>query len=147
MKFTWTIDSFSHLTDRLNSLREFRRLGLYERGKRPQFGHEGSHFLDASKLDFESYHLSVKSGSELVGYARISPCTSKYSVCRDIFGYENLRTRAASVGLDLANVFEVSRWTVSPQFIGSKLSLDIVISAHEFVRRSLKGKALVAAVG
>jgi hypothetical protein len=114
----------------LAEISEFRGRILYANGRRPRFRREGGGYADDDPLDPQSFHVTARTGGELVGYTRIRPLP-EYSQSSLGQVATRFQFEAALEEMRLArnDCLEVSRWIVAPSVRGTAVGATLVVSA------------------
>lgn len=131
----------------LAELSQFRGRILYANGRRPGFRQPGSGYADDDPLDVNSFHVTVRTEGQLVGYIRIRPLPEhgQSSIGLLITGRE-FATLLQEMGLARHACLEVGRWTVAPPARGTAIGRTLVLSAWA-VGRWLGKRRLIATAG
>ena len=131
----------------LREISEFRGRILYADGRRPQFRLEGGGYADDDPLDAGSFHITVRSGGDLVGYIRIRPLPDHFqSSLGRLVTKRQLEAALQEMKLTQNDCLEVSRWMVAPSARGTTVAPNLVVSAW-VVGRWLGKRRLFATVG
>jgi len=131
----------------LTELSEFRGRILYADGRRPGFRRNDGRYSDDDPLDSRSFHVTVRTDGELVGYIRIRrlPEYSQSSLGR-LVTRRQFEEVLEELRLTSNDCLEVSRWIVAPSARGTAVAPGLVVSAWA-VGRWLGKRSLLATVG
>jgi hypothetical protein len=131
----------------LADLSEFRGRILYASGRRPRFRREGGGYDDDDPLDALSFHVTVRTDGDLVGYTRIRalPEYSQSSIGRLVTKCQ-FEAALEEMRLTRNDCLEVSRWIVAPSARGTAVGATLVVSGWA-VGRWLGKRRLLATVG
>jgi hypothetical protein len=136
------IDSFV-----VAELSEFRGRILYAGGRRPQFRRDDGMYADDDPLDSRSFHVTVRTADDLVGYIRIRPLPEcSQSSLGQLVTPAQFEGALDEMRLTQNDCLEVSRWIVAPCARGTEVAGTLVISAWA-VGRWLRKRRLLATVG
>jgi hypothetical protein len=131
----------------LAELSEFRGRILYANGRRPRFRREGGGYADDDPLDPRSFHITVRTDGNLVGYTRIRPLPDySQSYIGRLVTRGQFEAALEKMRLARNDCLEVSRWIVAPSARGTAVAPTLVVSAWA-VGRWLGKRCLLATVG
>jgi hypothetical protein len=131
----------------LTELSEFRGRFLYADGRRPRFRREGGGYADNDPLDSRSFHITVRTGGDLVGNVRIRPLPEySQSALGRLVTRRQFEAALKEMRLMRHDCLEVSRWIVAPPARGTAVAPTLVVGAWA-VGRWLGKRRLVATVG
>jgi predicted GNAT family N-acyltransferase len=131
----------------LAEISQFRGRILYANGRRPRFSRHGGGYADDDPLDVSSFHVTVRTEGELVGYIRIRPLPEhdQTSIGRLVTGSQ-FAAVLGEMGLARNDCLEVGRWTVAPPARGTAIGRTLVLSGWA-VGRWLRKRRLIVAAG
>jgi hypothetical protein len=131
----------------LAELSEFRGRILYADGRRPRFRQERGDYADDDPLDSSSFHVTARSGGDLVGYIRVRPLTDySQSSLRLLVTQSQFEVALEQIRLTPDDCLEVSRWIVAPGARGTDVGATLVVSAWA-IGRWVGKRRLLATVG
>lgn len=141
------LESASERSPVLAELSQFRGRILYGEGRRPGFWRMGQGYADYDPLDGNSYHVTVRKESELVGCIRIRPLPGHdQTSLGELITASQFAAFLKEMGLERNDCLDVGRWSVAPSARGTSVGRTLVASAWA-VGRWLGKRLLLAAVG
>jgi predicted GNAT family N-acyltransferase len=131
----------------LAELSEFRGRTLYANGRRPLFAREDGQYADDDPLDLESFHVTVRADSALIGCVRVTPLQeySRSFIGRQV-GPSYLEAAVNMMNLAPTDCVEAGRWIVAPLARGTGLSRILLLSLW-VIGQWLDKRCLFGAVG
>ena len=115
----------------------FRSTVLHNHGFRNQFSQDGALYGDVSYSDFESFHLTARSGGKLVGTVRVTP-PSAPNVARTVLGSEKYLELLHIAGATPERVIEINRLMIDETIRRSGLGKTLMYGAVALIEALFK---------
>jgi hypothetical protein len=143
----WTVIPAGADPTQLAELSAFRGRILYANGRRPGFVTPSGTYIDDDPLDFDSFHITVRTRGQIVGCIRLRPLPQhSRTLFAPIMGEAELGAFLADLGVARRDCLEARGLTAEPSRRGASLGTKLMLGCW-ILGRSLGKRLVLGAVG